>query len=458
MTDEKRAFPKGNNHIRSETFNGSVSHKISESIKDIASLRPHGKYTVQDIDNIIASTSSHENRGQSGDSNGCINHDEEGDIPMCDLNDESDVEMISEYLSNQREMEAQSVAHSMPKINDDLPLLNPPTLKTAFVVDTNFIISHLNTLEKLRSLSSTYHHLIIVPTTVIQGLDGLKKSPDIARDNDDTTNQEQDRTIGTLARWGNDWIYKNLANLDSGLIGQKLKQSLNPGSLKDDSILDCCLYFKEILNCFVILLSNDKNLCTKALTEDILTVSFRKNMDAKIIAMRAYEENQLRFANLRDSTVNNFDQNVTSYAHIPGIETPPLQFDKVSQNVFEQVKETIFFAIDHTLRKEYGEDIGFIDYNPDKLTTIENASNYIYLFWVSVFSELFTCSKIKKNEWKSLPTVLKSKPTNLNDLRTFEQFWETVLHFLFSKFTNEEKQSLEKQIHEWKTSINAIST
>lgn len=151
---------------------------------------------------------------------------------MCDLNDESDVEMISEYLSSQREMEAQSVANYMPKINDDLPLLNPPTLKTAFVVDTNFIISHLNTLEKLRSLSSTYHHLIIVPTTVIQELDGLKKSPDIARDNDDTTNQEHDRTIGTLARWGNDWIYKNLANLDSGLIGQKLKQSLNPGSLR----------------------------------------------------------------------------------------------------------------------------------------------------------------------------------------------------------------------------------
>lgn len=73
-------------------------------------------------------------------------------------------------------MEAQSVAHSMPKINDDLPLLNPPTLKTAFVVDTNFIISHLNTLEKLRSLSSTYHHLIIVPTTVIQELDGLKRA------------------------------------------------------------------------------------------------------------------------------------------------------------------------------------------------------------------------------------------------------------------------------------------
>ena len=455
MADEKQAFPEGSNHMTSNPFNGSVSHRISESIKEIAGSRPHGKYTVQDIDNIIASTSSHENIDQSGNSSGCIDHDEDGDIPMYDLNDENDVEMISEYLSNQRKLEAQSMAHSQ-KIDDSISLLNPPTLKTVFVVDTNFIISHLNTLETLRSLSSTYHHLIVIPTTVIQELDGLKRSPDVARGDNGTTNKEQGRTIGTLARWGNDWIYKNLANLDSGLIGQKLRQRLNPNCVKDDSILDCCLYFKEVLNCFVILLSNDKNLCTKALTEDILTVSFRENMDANLIAMKAYEENQLRFANPSNSAVNH-DLNRSSYTYTSSIEKSPLSLGQVLQNVFEQIKETVFFAIDHVLRKEYGEDIEFIDYSPENLITLEKASNYVYLFWVSVFSELFHHSKIKRNDWKNLPAVLTSEPMNLNDLRTFEQFWENVLHFLFSKFSNDEKQSLEKQIDQWKTSINAAS-
>lgn len=455
MTDEKQ-FPSQNSDrtIRNPQ-NGSLFYKISESIKNIADTRPHGKYTVQDIDNIIASTSESVDAVQPSVISASTGHDEDGDMPMFDLNDETDVEMISKYVSDQRGLDAHSVTPSMQQIDDSIPLLNPTTLKTVFVLDTNFIISHLNTLENLRSLSNTYHHLIVVPSTVIQELDGLKKNSDVIKDGD--TNKDQGRTIGALARWGNEWIYKNLANLDSGLMGQKLKQRLNPDCVKDDSILDCCLYFKEMLNCFVILLSNDKNLCTKALTEGLLTVSFRKGMDANLIASKAYEENQLRFGSSPSPIVVTHHHDIVIPSHIPNPETTSLPLDELLQNIFEQVKDTIFFAIDHALRKEYGEDIEFIDYNPDKLITIANASHYINTFWISVFSDFFKHSKIKKNDWKNLPNVLVSKPTNLNDLKTFEQFWENVLNFLFSKFTDEQKQLLEEQINRWQASINATS-
>ncbi|CAI4065057.1 hypothetical protein SUVZ_08G2020 [Saccharomyces uvarum] len=455
MTDEKQSSSQNSDHTIRNPPNGSLFYKISESIKNIADTRPHGKYTVQDIDNIIASTSEGIVAVQPSVISASRGHDEDGDMPMFDLNDETDVEMISKYVSNQRGLDVHSITHSMQQIDDSIPLLNPTTLKTVFVVDTNFIISHLNTLENVRSLSSTYHHLIVVPSTVIQELDGLKKNSDVIKDGD--TDKEQGRTIGALARWGNEWIYKNLANLDSGLMGQKLKQRLNPDCLKDDSILDCCLYFKEVLNCFVILLSNDKNLCTKALTEDLLTVSFRKGMDANLIASKAYEENQLRFGSSPSPIVVTHHHDIVIPSHSPNPETNSLPLDELLHNIFEQVKDTIFFAIDHALRKEYGEDIEFIDYNPDKLTTIANASHYINTFWISVFSDFFKHSKIKKNDWKSLPNILVSKPTSLNDLKTFEQFWENVLNFLFTKFTDEQKQLLEEQIHRWQASINAAS-
>lgn len=457
MTDEKQGFPKNSNHMTSNSHNGSLFHKISESIKNIADTRPHGKYTVEDIDNIIASTSSDAETAKPGGTIASIDHDEEGDIPMFDLDDETDVEMISKYISNQRGLKAHLMAHSMQQIDDSIPLLNSTTLKTVFVVDTNFIISHLNTLENLRSLSSTYHHLIVVPSTVIQELDGLKKNSEFVKEGINN-NKEQSRTIGALARWGNDWIYKNLATLDSGLIGQKLRQKLNPDCIKDDSILDCCLYYKEMLNCFVILLSNDKNLCTKALTEDILTISFRIGMDANLIASKAYEENQLRFGNPSNSIVNINKHDSALCSDTLTIENTTSPSDKLLQSIFDQVKDTVFFAIDHALREEYGEDIEFIDYDPNKLITLTNASHYIYVFWVSVFSELFNNSKIKKNDWKNLPTILISKPKDLNGLQTFEQFWENVLHFLFSKFSNEQKQLLEEQINRWKTSMNPAYT
>ncbi|EJS41663.1 YOR166C [Saccharomyces arboricola H-6] len=455
MNDEKQAFAKNSNYMTSNPPNGSLFYRISESIRNIADTRPHGKYTVQDIDNIIASASADTNAVQPGDISASIEHDEDGDIPMFDLNDETDIQLISNYLSNQRGLEENSTVHSKQQIDDRIPLLNPTTLKTVFVVDTNFIISHLNTLENLRSLSNTYHHLIVVPSTVIQELDGLKKNSDVVREGN--TNKEQGRTIGALARWGNDWIYKNLANLDSGLIGQKLKQRLNADCIKDDSILDCCLYFKEVLNCFVILLSNDKNLCTKALTEDILTVSFRRGMDANLIASKAYEENQLRFGNPPTPMVSTHHHDSASYSDTPGMETTRLSQGELLQSIFEQVKSTVFFAIDQALRKEYGEDIEFIDYDPGKLNTLASASHYIYTFWVSVFSGFFIHSKIKKDDWKKLPTILLSKPTSLDELKTFKQFWEDVLHFLFTSFSNEQKQVLEEQVNSWTKCIKSAS-
>lgn len=151
MTDEKQSSSQDSDHMIRDPLNGSLFYKISESIKNIADTRPQGKYTVQDIDNIIAFTSEGADTVQPSVISASTGHDEDGDMPMFDLNDETDVEMISKYVSNQRGLGAHSITPSMQQIDDSIPSLNPATLKTVFVVDTNFIISHLNTLETLRS-------------------------------------------------------------------------------------------------------------------------------------------------------------------------------------------------------------------------------------------------------------------------------------------------------------------
>ena len=79
-----------------------------------------------------------------------------------------------------------------------------------------------------------------------------------------------------------------------------MSQRISKDLVKDDAIFDCCLYFKKTYpQSLVILLSNDKNLCAKALSNDVLTVSFRENMSGRLIANTIYEENVERFGKLQ---------------------------------------------------------------------------------------------------------------------------------------------------------------
>lgn len=160
--------------------------------------------------------------------------------------------------------------------------------KLLLVIDTNFVISHLKLLEDLATLHSQYGHILIVPWAVLKELDGLKNSGKIEyrKRNDVASTGDEDLnfTIGQRARLANNWLFEKLGERSESVFGQKITERLSSSASGDDSILDCCRYFQTKADAFVVILSDDKNLCTKALIHEIMTVSYKEGMTADSVA------------------------------------------------------------------------------------------------------------------------------------------------------------------------------
>lgn len=71
-------------------------------------------------------------------------------------------------------------------------------------------------------------------------------------------------------------LHRYIAQGHCGIRGQRLEQILREESVKDDQILDCCLYFQSQLPYSLItLLTSDRLLTTKALVHNIYHVDVK---------------------------------------------------------------------------------------------------------------------------------------------------------------------------------------
>uniref|UniRef100_A0A060TBY3 ARAD1B12408p n=1 Tax=Blastobotrys adeninivorans TaxID=409370 RepID=A0A060TBY3_BLAAD len=144
-----------------------------------------------------------------------------------------------------------------------------PDISSPFflVVDTNFMVSHLDLVKEIRALLERQNlpkRAIVVPWVVVQELDGLKAKSSVTH----------------LARAANTWIYETLANRNAWVVGQKLTEIEDLSLKGDDAILDCCRYFQTKYNALTVILSNDRNLCAKSLIHEVRTVSYAEGMTA----------------------------------------------------------------------------------------------------------------------------------------------------------------------------------
>ncbi|GME77359.1 unnamed protein product [Ambrosiozyma monospora] len=205
------------------------------------------------------------------------------------LIESKNVDLITQMVLEARRkapLRKNNVTKEEPPVYADVP----DNSKTIFlVIDTNFIISHLHLLDDLHKLSTRYKQVyqIIIPITVVSELDGLKCS---------TSQSLKRRAIMAI-----DWCYAFLHNSDPIVKGQKLTQKFDQNVNADNAILDCCLYFKKNNpGHMVVLMSNDKNLSVKALTNELLTISHRPQMTAKLICDTIVKENA---TNIEDRVV-----------------------------------------------------------------------------------------------------------------------------------------------------------
>ncbi|CAL9728454.1 transcriptional protein Swt1p [Monosporozyma unispora] len=430
--------------------NGNISEEQpqKENIKDTTKIRKE-----------VFSNEAPPELGQTSVNGGLLHNDntlqnsgEEEDILMEDMQNQNDIEMVSNYLTQQRLQVSTAISENGTNVNTNnfaqynITSLEPTQLQTVYVVDTNFIISQLHTLEELRELSEKYHHVLVIPTTAIAELDGLKSS-----------NSEK---IARHARAGNNWIYKNLAISNSGILGQKLRQRLDYNTLKDDSILDCCLYFREKLGCFVILLSNDKNLCLKALTEEVLTVSYREGMTSELIASRSYEENCARFGNTNHST-NHMNlqpklntphpgDNIQVANNIHQSNLPNMTFQEKSKLIHNDIQFVVIATIKSIMNDEYGDDLPYVGFEEDKLKSLEACARCVYNYWVAVFAPYFRNSKFRKEDWKMLPRCLTTEPESQKNIDDIIFFWQDILEHLFIKKSEKDYSELVKYFFKWR--------
>lgn len=353
------------------------------------------------------------------------------------------------------------------------------------VVDTNFIISHLQIIDNLVQLWGSYHQLyqIVIPRQVIHELDGLKDS-----------STEGKHSIANLARRAIDWCYSHFHDISPQVRGQKMLERVDDSASKDNSILDCCIFFKFVENgggSMVVLLSNDKNLCTKALINNILTVSFRNDMNANLIAEKAITElmaglqdhnhqqsrgNLIEVQQLQQDVVgipennytqhnlnNNYDDDMMIIEDNQHETNTKLDIDQVCNKMYEEatvlVKDAITFAVGHIF-----EDQSHLSgYDPSQITTLTDACYCIQKMYISTFSDFFqrggrgaSFNPSRYLKSRSQIRSIASKPVSVGDLIEFESFWSQFLLGIYMERTIDERKALKQIISNWKEMIDAI--
>lgn len=400
-----------------------------------------------------------------------------GDIEMIPMDDDQEVEVISAFVRNSRD--SSDLVYQQDPIEDnmEIEISSPIEGRISFLVlDTNFILSHLDIVDGLSKLATKFGLKIIIPITVMKELDGLKKSTRIV-------SEEQSRglsqiSMGHLARWANDWIYRALAESNHNVKGQKLGQRLDKNTTKDDAILDCCLYLQEYNpTALVVLLSNDKNFCLKALANEILTVSFRKSMTADLISNVIYEENVSKISGLPHIYQENiYTKNAPiehpQTGHLPMLRSEyltqtllqnntPKQYTPTPQGansntrqiIYDEIQQVTLAIIDHCMFSEYGDDLESIrDYHKDSTVSLKDCSKVLMRFWKVVFHSSFRGSSIQLEDLgtKRYQNFVEV-PKDADELQKFVTFWSNILELLYeSQMDDIQNKALQALILRWK--------
>ncbi|KAM3841965.1 transcriptional protein SWT1 isoform 5-T5 [Vipera latastei] len=144
-------------------------------------------------------------------------------------------------------------------------------LNTLIVIDTNIMISHLTFIKYLKNadIPGIGRFLLLIPWVVLQELDNLKRGKILEN--------VRQKAIPAVH-----FIYTCLKNQDPKLWGQSMQlasqktqfsESFSTGN-NDDRVLQCCLQYQNLYpQAEVILLTDDKNLCNKALVSEIKAYS-----------------------------------------------------------------------------------------------------------------------------------------------------------------------------------------
>uniref|UniRef100_A0A8C3L382 Transcriptional protein SWT1 n=1 Tax=Chrysolophus pictus TaxID=9089 RepID=A0A8C3L382_CHRPC len=137
-------------------------------------------------------------------------------------------------------------------------------LNILVVIDTNIMISHLEFVKSLKSedIPGVGKLALIIPWVVLQELDNLKKGKMLVH--------VRQKAVPAVQ-----FIYACLKNQDPKLWGQSMQLASQKiyglsDENNDDRVLQCCLQYQSLFpQAVVILCTDDKNLCNKAIVCEV---------------------------------------------------------------------------------------------------------------------------------------------------------------------------------------------
>lgn len=348
-----------------------------------------------------------------------------------------DVEAVSQYLQSARatndDMEID--------IDESRGLLSANILGQALflVVDTNFMISNLDIVNDIVSYAPAGLFFIVVPSTVLAELDGLKL----------------DSKVCLEARAANLWIHEQLAMGTPQVRGQRRLERLDVTARKDDAILDCCLWLHEHHgDDLVVLLSNDKNLCAKALVDDIKTISYQLGMTGVQIVDVVYQERLNQpVGSIRSQRQSVAPPDEGMSAPIPSFNG---DFNQSLQTVYSEVLAVLTLAVTKAIAKEYGSIEAVPNFTPP--TDLRTAGQSMCRFWFTVFQEYFDTDDpfkvgdgdLRKRDIRREPKFY-TMPSSPGELLEFTKFWLDILRVVYGHvMDSQQNQALLMLLTRWK--------
>ncbi|XP_033007257.1 transcriptional protein SWT1 [Lacerta agilis] len=141
-------------------------------------------------------------------------------------------------------------------------------LNSLIVIDTNIMISHLEFIKSLKNtdIPGVGRFVLVIPWVVLQELDNLKRGKFLAK-------------VGQKAIPAVHFIYTCLKNQDPRLWGQSMQLASQQTrgfrvENNDDRVLQCCMQYQNLFpQAEIVLMTDDKNLCNKALVSEVKALS-----------------------------------------------------------------------------------------------------------------------------------------------------------------------------------------
>ncbi|KAJ1172166.1 hypothetical protein NDU88_004016 [Pleurodeles waltl] len=209
------------------------------------------------------------------------------------------------------------------------------------VIDTNIMIGHLQFIKTLKTmyLPGFGKPILIIPWVVLQELDYMK--------NGKLLQSVKHKAIPAVQ-----FIYICLKNQDPNLWGQSMQQAsqkmygLNAEN-NDDRVLHCCIQFQKLYPSRSLLLcSDDKNLCNKALVSDVKAVSKADLLAAaqNLIMTSAGQPSHVSLTPLNEGHV--YKNNDTSGGNTSTVADNPFR------NVISDLEKCLGLALSRILETE----------------------------------------------------------------------------------------------------------